>query len=179
MDYFLKTERLGFRNWTAADLPLALELWGDPKVTRLIGGPFAPDAVRSRLADEMRQFDEHGVQYWPVFLLENGGHAGCAGLRPYRIEQKIYEIGIHLRPAFWGLGYGEEAAHALIKYAFGDLKIHALLAGHHPDNAASRQLLQKLGFTYQGDQHYIPTGLMHPTYLMRANREPEKPGSAA
>jgi [ribosomal protein S5]-alanine N-acetyltransferase len=173
MDYFLKSERLGFRDWTAADLPLALELWGDPAVTRFIGGPFSPATVRSRLAAEMRQLNECGVQYWPVFQLEDGEHAGCAGLRPYRIEQKIYEIGIHLRPAFWGKGYAEEAAQALMKHAFGALKVHALLAGHHPENAASRGLLKKLGFAYQGDQHYIPTGLMHPTYLMRANREPE------
>jgi hypothetical protein len=30
--------RLGFRYWTDGDPPLAAELWGDPEVTRLIGG---------------------------------------------------------------------------------------------------------------------------------------------
>jgi [ribosomal protein S5]-alanine N-acetyltransferase len=176
MDYFLKTERLGFRNWTGADLPLALGLWCDPAVTGLIGGPFSPAAVRSRLAQEISQFKEFGVQYWPVFLLEEGQHAGCAGLRPYRIEQKIYELGIHLRPPFWGKGYGEEAARGLMDYAFDQLDVSALCAGHHPENAGSRRLLQKLGFTYQGDQFYIPTGLMHPTYLIRAHRQSEDSG---
>lgn len=33
--YFLRSERVGFRTWTAEDLPLALGLWGDPEVTRL------------------------------------------------------------------------------------------------------------------------------------------------
>jgi [ribosomal protein S5]-alanine N-acetyltransferase len=170
MDHFLTSERLGFRNWTAADLPLALELWTDAKVTGLIGGPFSPAAVQARLAQEIEQAKEFGVQYWPVFLLEDGRHAGCAGLRPYRAEQKIYELGIHLRPAFWGQGYAEELARCLIAYAFDRLDLAALFAGHHPSNAGSRRLLEKLGFTYTGDQHYIPTGLMHPTYLLRNER---------
>lgn len=168
MDYFLKTERLGFREWTEPDLPLAMELWCDPAVTGLIGGPFSPATARTRLDEEIRQRKEYGVQYWPVFLLHDGQHAGCAGFRPYRFEEKIYELGIHLRPAFWGKGYAEEAARGLMKHAFDQLKVQALLAGHHPDNARSRRLLKKLGFTYRGDQLYIPTGLMHPTYLLRA-----------
>lgn len=30
-EYFLKTERLGFSEWTANDLPLAESLWGTRK----------------------------------------------------------------------------------------------------------------------------------------------------
>jgi [ribosomal protein S5]-alanine N-acetyltransferase len=171
MDYFLSSQRLGFRKWNRDDLPLAIELWGDPKVTGLIGGPFSPAAVQARLAQEIEQAKEFGVQYWPVFLLEDGRHAGCAGLRPYRAEQKIYELGIHLRPAFWGQGYAEELARCLVGYAFDRLQAGAVFAGHHPENAGSRRLLEKLGFSYSGDQHYIPTGLMHPTYLLKNNRQ--------
>ena len=31
--YFLRTERLGFRCWTAADLPPAVAIWGQPEAT--------------------------------------------------------------------------------------------------------------------------------------------------
>jgi hypothetical protein len=34
--YFLYTERLGVRPWTQADLDLAIGLWGDAEVTKLI-----------------------------------------------------------------------------------------------------------------------------------------------
>lgn len=34
--YFLRSERLGFRLWGSDDLDLAMGLWGDPLVTRLI-----------------------------------------------------------------------------------------------------------------------------------------------
>ncbi len=38
MTYFLTSARLGFRQWTAADLPLAVALWQDAEVTRYLGG---------------------------------------------------------------------------------------------------------------------------------------------
>ena len=171
MKYFLTSARLGFRNWTAEDLPIALELWCDSAVTGLIGGPFSPSAVQSRLAQEIEQEKSFGIEYWPLFLLEDGRHAGCAGLHPYRQEPKIVELGIHLRPAFWSLGYAEEAARCLMDYAFDSLSVAAIFAGHHPENLNSRKLVLKLGFAYQGDQQYIPTGLMHPTYPLRRDQK--------
>jgi [ribosomal protein S5]-alanine N-acetyltransferase len=166
MNYFLTSERLGFRCWTAADEPLAIGLWCDPQVTALIGGRWSADVARERLAEEMDQQNKHGVQYWPVFLLSNGEHVGCAGLRPHRLEEKIYEMGIHLRPPFWSHGLASEAAHTLIHFGFSEFGAAALFVGHHPHNMGSRQLVQKLGFAYQRDQLYLPTGLMHPTYLL-------------
>jgi RimJ/RimL family protein N-acetyltransferase len=76
-------------------------------------------------------------------------------------------MGVHLLPEFWGQGFAREASEAIIPHAFGRLGAAAIFAGHHPQNAASGRLLVKLGFTYQGDKLYIPTGLMHPTYLLR------------
>lgn len=164
--YFLRTERLGFRRWSRDDLDLALGLWGDERVTRLIGGPFSPEQVRERLAREIANYDAFGVQYWPVFLLAGEDHIGCCGLRPYQPEQRIYEIGFHLRPEYWGRGYAVEAARAVMAYAFGDLGAAGLFAGHNPKNDASRSLLMKLGFRYTHDEYYPPTGLNHPSYML-------------
>jgi ribosomal-protein-alanine N-acetyltransferase len=165
--YFLTTERLGFRCWNSRDESLAIDLWCNPQVTALIGGPWTREVALERLAREIEQQDQYGMQYWPVFLLADGRHAGCAGLRPYESSQGIYEMGVHLLPEFWGQGIAREASEALIPYAFGPLGAAAIFAGHHPQNAASGRLLMKLGFTYQGDRLYLPTGLMHPNYLLR------------
>lgn len=171
MDYFLQSARLGFRSWTEGDLPLAKALWGDPEVTRFIGGPFSPEMVRSRLQAEIENQQRFGVQYWPVFLLDGDAHAGCAGLRPYRPEHQIYELGFHLHPAFWGQGLAQEAARTAIDYAFCKLGAEALFAGHHPANQASRRLLLKLGFLFTGEELYQPTGLLHPSYLLRKGKD--------
>jgi len=164
--YFLTTARLGFRHWTEADLPMARALWGDTRVTAFIGGPFSDAEVAKRLRAEMRSREEFGAQYWPVFLLQANEHAGCAGLRPYDPPAGILELGVHLRPEYWGMGLAEEAGRALIDHAFETLGAKGLFAGHHPENAASQRLLSKLGFRFTQEQLYAPTGRMHPSYLL-------------
>ena len=170
--YFLETERLGFGRWTLDDLPSANALWGDPGVSRLIGGPFSQQQVKDRLAREIETMERAGIQYWPMFWRENGQFVGCGGLRPYKLEARILELGFHLRPAYWGKGLAVEAGRAVIEFAFTERNATALFAGHHPSNAASRRVLEKLGFRFTHEELYAPTGLMHPSYLLTAGPEP-------
>lgn len=181
MEYFLRTDRLGFRRWREDDLELALGLWGDPQVTKLIDarGQLTPAQIWERLVREIAIDAEHGVQYWPIFLLADGAHVGCCGLRPYASTERIYEIGFHIRSSHWRRGYALEAARAVMRYAFAELGAAGLFAGHHPKNDASRHLLATLGFKYLRHESYAPTGLQHPSYMLRAEeylREP--PGTA-
>jgi RimJ/RimL family protein N-acetyltransferase len=171
--YFLKSERLGFRNWREEDLDIAAELWGDFEVTRLFDarGQWSRDQVQERLAKEINTLKQFGVQYWPIFLIETHAHIGCCGLRPYDTSQGIYEIGFHIRSSHWQRGYAREAAEAVINYAFNVLEVKGLFAGHNPQNAISRHLLEKLGFCYTHDEYYAPTGLHHPSYMLKAPKQ--------
>jgi len=163
-EYFLTTARLGFRQWSEADGELALGLWGDPEVTRWLGGPFTDEQVRQRLAKHIAMAKEHGMQYWPIFLLSTGEHVGCCGLQPYR--PGIPELGYHLRQEFWGQGIAREAAAAVIDYGFANFRIDAIFAGHPQENAASRKVLLSLGFQYIGDELYPPSGIVEPAYRL-------------
>src|SRR5262245_57650326 len=116
--YFMRTPRVGFGTWSNEDVPLAAALWGDPRVTRLIGGPFPEQWVKDRLVLEITQQSTRGVQYWPIFRLWDDAHLGCCGLRPVADTSDALEIGFHLRPEFWGQGFAREAAVAVIAYAF-------------------------------------------------------------
>ena len=129
------TRRLEFRRWRSDDLPLALRLWGDARVTALIGGPFTREQVAERLDEEIATERAHGIQYWPVF--ESQEFVGCCGLRPRAAG--VHELGFHLVPSAWGRGLASEGALATIAHAFGPLGARALFAGHHPDNAASQR----------------------------------------
>ncbi len=163
--YFMTTARLGFGVWTAGHGALADAVWGDPVVTAMTGGPFAPDQVRDRLALEIANGERHGVQYWPVFDLASGAHLGCCGLRPRPGETEVFELGYQLRPEAWGRGIAAEAARGVIAWASAG-RATALIAGHHPRNDASRAILVKLGFTYTHDEIYPPTGQMEPCYRL-------------
>lgn len=165
-EYFLRTERLGFSQWREEDLDLAFSLWGDPEVTRYISanGIFSGQEIKARLQKEIKNNELYGVQYWPIFGLETAEHIGCCGLRPYNLEKGIYELGFHLKSRHWGKGYAYEAAAAVIRHALDKLHAANLFAGHNPHNAASKRLLEKLGFKYSHDEFYPPTGLHHPSY---------------
>jgi ribosomal-protein-alanine N-acetyltransferase len=166
--HFLTSQRLGFRPWSADDFELAWGLWGDPEVTRLMGGPFSQEHVRERLAREIETLRSLGIQYWPCFLLATGEHVGCCGLRPHKLEERIFAFGFHLRPRHWGRGLASEAARTVLAHAFSMLTLSSLIAGHHPQNDPSRRLLGKLGFKYSHDAIYPPTGLLQPWYSLTA-----------
>jgi ribosomal-protein-alanine N-acetyltransferase len=164
--YFLATGRLGFRCWEKEDLPLAHDLWGDLEVTRYFGGPFSDRDIEERFQREFSRLETYGFQYWPVFLLSNNEHVGCCGLRPYRPEQQMPELGFHLRPKFWGQGLAVEAAREVIVYAFGPLGAMSLSAGHHPQNLASKKVLERLGFQFMYDEFFPTLGMDIPYYQL-------------
>jgi [ribosomal protein S5]-alanine N-acetyltransferase len=163
-----RTWRLVARSWHVSDLPLAMELWGDPAVTALIDarGKLSAAQVKDRLRAEIERERVHGVQYWALFSID--GFIGCAGLRPwvYTAGEANLEVGFHLARRAWGNGLATEAARGVLDYAWHRLQLPKVYAGHHPDNRVSRRILvENLGFTFIGDAFYEPTGLMHPSYV--------------
>ena len=164
--WIVETSRLGLRAWTPDDLPLALRLWGDPAVTRLIDARPRLDeaAVQQRLQRELDSGASSGVQYWAAFRLSDGEFVGCCGLRPRGAG--VLELGFHLCSAHWGRGYASEAARAVVTHAFLVRGAGALFAGHHPENEGSRRVLLALGFRHTHDELYPPTGCVHPCYRL-------------
>jgi RimJ/RimL family protein N-acetyltransferase len=180
--YFMRTSRLGFGTWSPDDLALAIALWGDARVSRLIGGPFSRQWIEDRLALEIATQARLGFQYWPLFRLSDNAHVGCAGLQPVPGSAGVLELRFHLRTEHWGQGYATEAARAVITHAFTTAAAGTLVAGHHPRNEASRRVLLRLGFRHTHDELYPPTGLEHPSYaltaaeLARASPGPDRAG---
>jgi RimJ/RimL family protein N-acetyltransferase len=144
-----------------------------------VRGALDHQQVKQKLQQEIERQHQHGVQYWKVLLRSTGETIGCCGLRPYHLERRIYEIGVHIMSSHWGKGYATEAARGVIHHAFEVLQIPKLFAGHNPNNTASRSILLKLGFKYIGDQFYPPTGLLHPSYELERDGFPVPPASDA
>ncbi len=166
MEFFLESARLQFRHWIENDLPLALGLWGDAEVAQYLGGVLNEEQCLAKLRVEMDRQERFGVQYWPVFLRETGEFVGASGLRPYQDQPDVRELGVHIGRRFWSGRFGEEAARAVIGYAFETLKVKALVAGHNPNNMHSGALMGRLGFAYTHDEPWGPFDLMHPFYRM-------------
>ena len=88
---------------------------------------------------------------YAIFLKSNGAFIGRVSLMNFvrSVTQSSF-IGYALFNRYWGLGYAEEAVHALIDIAFKDHKLHRVVAGIEPDNKRSIRLAKKLGFRKEG-----------------------------
>ena len=163
-----RTERLVARSWQVEDLPLAMELWGDPAVTALIDS--RGKLTNAQVGEKLRAEIERDVQYWALFDHRNGEFVGCGGLRPwlYTPGEANFEVGFHLVKRCWGKGFATEAAFGALEYAWEKLRLSRVYAGHHPHNRASEKILKELGFEFTGNVFYEPTGLMHPSYVCKA-----------
>lgn len=165
------TSRLEFRLWTKDDLPNARKLWGDPEVMRYIDvrGGLSNDQLHDKLLAEFETWRNFKTQYWPMFEKASAEFVGCCGLKPWKHSPREgFELGFHIIKSKWGHGFAPEAARGVIDFAFTELQQPLLLAGHHPENAGSKKILESLGFKFLEFVHFKPTGLMHLSYELRA-----------
>lgn len=167
----LRTKRLTLQPWQLDEIEAAFQLWGDPKVMALLDarGGLTHEQAREKMEKEIARQNELGVSYWKTTETATGQLVGCAGLQPwqYTPDKDAWEVGFHLVPRFWGKGMATEAATAAIRYAVDVKQLAKLMAGHHPANTASKNVLEKLGFHHAGETLYPPTGLLHPYYEWR------------
>ena len=86
----------------------------------------------------------------------------------------MYELGYTLGPRWWGRGYATEAARAVRDYALGPLALPEVLALVRPANAASINVLQKIGMERVGTRDAY--GAEHLVYAARPAATPPATG---
>lgn len=84
-----------------------------------------------------------------------GKMQGCIGLdgitwqhRAWRVDRA--ELGYWLAPELQRKGLMTEAAHAVVRWGFETLGLHKISVGCFAENAASRRVIEKVGFRYVG-----------------------------
>ena len=104
--------------------------------------------------EDARQFIDYAThaEMESIFAIEVEGQAvGSIGLI---FQQDVYrksaELGYWLSESFWGRGIATAAARAMAEHAFQNLGLHRLYARVFSNNAASRRVLEKAGFTFEG-----------------------------
>jgi RimJ/RimL family protein N-acetyltransferase len=148
-DFTIKTERLLLRPFSQADAPRLRELAGEVAVARncaSIPHPYPEGAAEQwiGLHDERRASDRG----YPFAIEAQGQLIGCIGIDdPGNGE---FDLGYWLGRAFWNQGYATEAAHAVLRFAFGWRGLPYVRAGFITQNTGSRRVLDKMGFLATG-----------------------------
>src|ERR1700749_5163245 len=119
----IETERLRLRAHPTHDLGGGGAMWGDPVVTRYIGGkPFTREEVWARLLRYAGHWAMLGFGYWVVRDAQSGRFVGEVGFADYHreIEPSLLgtpEVGWALDPSVHGRGYATEAVRAALGWA--------------------------------------------------------------
>lgn len=88
---------------------------------------------------------------YPFAVVTGAGMIGTLGISTNPQNPDSVELGYWFGRPFWGQGFATEAGHLALDFAFADLGLATIEAGHFADNAASGRVLQKLGFAYTED----------------------------
>jgi ribosomal-protein-alanine N-acetyltransferase len=76
---------------------------------------------------------------------------GTIDFHDYNRFIKQAEVGYALNPSYWGCGYVTEALRVLIEFGFNRLNINRIQIMHDPNNHASRRVIEKIDFKYEGE----------------------------
>jgi len=69
------------------------------------------------------------------------------GIRKYN---KVKTLGFSLHEDYWGKGIMTKVVKLMIDYVFTNTDCEVLEVGHHSDNFASKRVIEKCGFIYDG-----------------------------
>ncbi len=143
--YIFRTERLGFRQYTAADNGAVKAMFADPQAIQFYPVMQNQDAVDRWINWNLRNYDEFGFGLWALELLDQGRFIGDAGITYQTVEnQRILEIGWHIHSDYRSHGYATEAGSACLKYGFDVLGAPSLSSVVDPKNAPSIKVASRV-----------------------------------
>ena len=125
-----------------------LEPWGPTP------GPqyYSEEYWRSQLRQGARSWMEgHSARFLLTMPAEPERIIGTVGFS--NIVRGVFQachLGYGIDRAREGQGLMREALQSAIAFAFDELKLHRIQANYQPDNARSAALLQRLGFSIEG-----------------------------
>jgi len=79
-----------------------------------------------------------------------GKVVGCVSLRKINKMNKNAELSYWIGEKYWGRGFATKAVKLALKFAFEKLKLHRIYAVTFEENVASRRVLEKNGFKFEG-----------------------------
>ncbi|MBD2518437.1 GNAT family N-acetyltransferase [Nostoc sp. FACHB-973] len=85
-----------------------------------------------------------------VVLKEENRLIGNCGIRINDSKLGEANIGYELNPEYWRQGYATEAAQAILKFGFEELKMHRIWSWCIAENIASFKVLEKIGMRREG-----------------------------
>lgn len=145
-----ETERLIVRELTFDDAEFILSLVNQPSFLQFIGdkGVRTLEDARNYIKNgPLISYKRHGFGSFCVTLKDSGTPIGMSGLIKREALDRP-DIGFAILPEYWRMGYAFEVASAIVEYARSTHQLDRISGIVNPDNEASINLLERLGFRF-------------------------------
>ena len=149
----IETEHLILRQFLYTDADAMLEYWiSDSAVQSMYSEPvYQTKAEVEELLDKwIGSYQKEDYYRWAVIHKESGKSIGQIAF--FLIDNKNHfgEIEYCISRLFQRKGYCTEAVKAILKYGFSNINFHKIQVCHKENNLASKGVIQKCGFIYEG-----------------------------
>lgn len=149
MNKILETDRLFLRELTLNDKMELSEIFSDQESMKYYDHPFSETEVENWIKWNIENYRKYNHGLWAVIMKESDLFLGDCGITIQEIEnEKLPELGYHIKKACWNKGFATEAATACKKYAFNTLNINKIYTYTTTDNLPSRRVAEKIGMEY-------------------------------
>ncbi len=159
-EIILKTARLVLRTEEDGDAAQWMTHLNTPQVMARLGGPITAEEIAGKLETAARCRAEHGFSFMIVAGRDDGRFIGTCGIghiesaaAPAPLRGAV-QIGWIMRADHWGQGYAQEAARAVLGFAFGATGLETVYGQTSEGNEASWRLMEKLGMQRCADLDY-------------------------
>jgi len=147
------TERLLLRAFTTGDLDALHAMFGRDDVSRYLNWePMDREAAAALVERRLKQFRIEHEGDGIVLVVEEGDGGGFVGEVLLRFTNEVSrqgEVGWSVHPDAQGKGYATEAARAMLRLGFEELRLHRIAAECDPRNTASIKIMEKLGMRHE------------------------------
>jgi RimJ/RimL family protein N-acetyltransferase len=135
------------RRWRREDLDTLTRWHNDPELMRHMHKlSFTRDEMKQDLERYERHWAEHGFGLWAAEEKASGALIGRVGLAYHRVWPADPEVGWLIDTPWQGQGLATEAGAACVAYGFHELGADRIVSICTAENAASRRVMEKLGF---------------------------------
>jgi RimJ/RimL family protein N-acetyltransferase len=150
MKKIIETERLYLRELTINDKFELSKILSDTESMRFYDHPYSMEEVENWIQWNLDNYKKYNHGLWAVILKYDDTFLGDCGITIQEIEnEKLPELGYHIKKEYWNKGYATEAAIACKNYAFDVLKMDKLYTYTTTDNLPSRKVAEKNGMIFQ------------------------------
>jgi ribosomal-protein-alanine N-acetyltransferase len=145
----LVTDRLLLRRYQRADIPDLVNLIGAREIAEMTLRVPHPYTIKDAQSLLQQVAKDPNLARFAIVVRDTNRLCGGIGLN-LELPHDRAELGYWVGVPFWGNGYCTEAARALLHHGFERLGLRRIYASCFINNPASRRVLEKLGFQYEG-----------------------------